>query len=306
MEASWGSRAPRCKRACDVSRPCYRDGRVSPSPGAPRWDPYLVQPRGAGKPTYAPLAIVALVVALLGPVSVIGPAGAVAAVLLGIFARRTVERGGPTLRGRGLANGAIALGALGVVGWAGVGVMALSQHPEVISRSPLGPMLAPANAPPAIAAPSDTRITKVGKITVVDVGASVVSLEGELVRQVFDATREGERVLLMTTDGGCEPCRGVDASLPDAVMQEALDKVRLVRVDIPTFFEALDDLGIFYDRYPGYFLLGADGRPSDGIDGGEWGEDIPANIAPVLGPFLRGDYPHRRTPWVPEKRGLTL
>ena len=32
---------------------------------------------------------------------------------------------------------------------------------------------------------------------------------------------------------------------------------------------------------------------------GEWDDDIPVNIAPVLGPFVRGNLTKRREPWHP-------
>ena len=35
------------------------------------------------------------------------------------------------------------------------------------------------------------------------------------------------------------------------------------------------------------------------IHGGEWDDDIPPNIAPVLGAFVRGKYGTRRYPWQP-------
>jgi hypothetical protein len=33
---------------------------------------------------------------------------------------------------------------------------------------------------------------------------------------------------------------------------------------------------------------------TDLIDGGEWDADVPENIAPVLGAFVRGTYSNRR------------
>ena len=47
---------------------------------------------------------------------------------------------------------------------------------------------------------------------------------------------------------------------------------------------------------------------SDGINGGEWDDDIAINIAPVLGPFVRGTYAKRRSPWkkLPRPGGTVL
>ena len=75
--------------------------------------------------------------------------------------------------------------------------------------------------------------------------------------------------------------------------------VRLVRVDLYAFGEDLEALKIPHDRYPGFFLLALDLQPRDGIDGGEWGDDIAPNIAPVLGAFVRGKFTQRKEPWKP-------
>ena len=48
---------------------------------------------------------------------------------------------------------------------------------------------------------------------------------------------------------------------------------------------------------PGFFLLSPDLSPKDAINGGEWDDDIPPNIAPVLGAFMRGKYAKRREGW---------
>ncbi len=158
-----------------------------------------------------------------------------------------------------------------------------------------------------VTAPKHTRVTQQGRVTVVDLGTEISSLSEELAIQRADAAREGETLLVMTTEGRCAPCRGVDASLSDARLQTALAKVRLVRVDVIAFHEDLEALRIPDDRIPGFFLLAPDLTPRDGIDGGEWDEDIPANIAPVLGAFLRGKLTARREPWhaVP-RSGMTL
>jgi hypothetical protein len=111
----------------------------------------------------------------------------------------------------------------------------------------------------------------------------------------------------MTTRDPCAPCRGVDRSLGDPLVQTGLRGARLVRVDIDVFREDLDELKIPYHAIPGFFLLSLDLTPRDGINGGEWDEDIPRNIAPVLGAFIRGQYTTRREPWKPLPRsGMRL
>jgi hypothetical protein len=316
-----GAAGPPRQGPCEPLPGCYprlvRDPLVDPDAPSPfvsrqdeppHWDPYLVRRAPPATPRWSALAVAALVVALLGPLSVLGPLGALFGIALGVVAYHTLGRQ-PDARGRGVASAAIVLGVIGLAGWVGVGAWAVRAHLAELAAAPAAPPFeAGDDAPrgPLVPVPLDTRETQVGDITVVDVGTSTPSLEAELLRQALAASRDGETLMVMTTTGACEPCRGVGASLADTRMQEALGKVRLVRVDIPTFFEDLDDLDMFSDRYPGYFLMGADARPHDGIDGGEWGEDIAENIAPVLGPFVRGKLTRRRTTWSPPQHGQRL
>jgi len=103
----------------------------------------------------------------------------------------------------------------------------------------------------------------------------------------------------MTTREGCEPCNGVMQSLADPKMQTALEKIRIVRVDVAVFGQELGQMHYEIDKIPGFFLVTPDGSPRDGINGGEWGQDVAANIAPVMGPFVRGEYKHRKQPFHP-------
>jgi len=149
--------------------------------------------------------------------------------------------------------------------------------------------------------PKTTKLQKMGAITLVDVGVSVTSLQEELAKQRAEATAAGETLLVMTTKDGCKPCQGVESSLKDPLMQTALARVRIVRVDIDVFHEDLDSLKMPNREYPYYFLLSLDLTPKDGISGGEWDDDIAQNIAPVLGAFVRGKYTSRRQVWRPQR-----
>jgi hypothetical protein len=137
----------------------------------------------------------------------------------------------------------------------------------------------------------------VGNIDLVDVDHEVRSLPSELEKQRAIATRDGKRLLLWVVVKDCLPCNGVAASLPDAKMQTALEKVRVLRVDAGDFGPELSFLGIPISKVPGFALIGESNRPVDYVNGGEWDEDIARNIAPVLGNFVRGRYVKRRDPW---------
>ncbi len=145
-------------------------------------------------------------------------------------------------------------------------------------------------------------------MTLVDFGID----EGKTLRELVGAERaaaskEGQTLLMMATRHGSTLLKDFDASLPDPLMQEALAKVRLVRVDSAYFEVELVEMGVPTESYPWFLVMGGDLVPRDGINGGEWGDDVARNIAPVLGPFVRGTYKKRREMWKPPpSKGVQL
>jgi hypothetical protein len=254
---------------------------------------------------------------------------------LGVLGWRQVSKAGGGIRGRFSAGAGFAAGFLGLASFAGV--VTLYLFFARAAKSAANPPTSDSSEGPTAAGPADkdkekdkdkndpasgasgspaeppsntSTVTTVGGITVVDVALGVSSLSTELRHQNAEATAHGERLLLETTSGNsCEPCKGVAAALSDPKMQTALDHVRIVRVDREPFEEDLAELEIPSKPYPGFFLLDSNLRVTDGINGGEWEDDIAANIAPVLGPFVRGTYNgKRRAPWkkLPRPGGTVL
>jgi hypothetical protein len=218
--------------------------------------------------------------------------------------------GAPRVRRATLVN--IALGLALVASW-GTGIALLVQRvlappaesiAAVASPRPQPRSRARAVAQPAPRAPtSSQRVPRAtttiarGGVTLVDVGVDARSLADELAKQRAAAQDAHETMLVMTTLADCGPCASVIEALPDPAMQTALTHVRVVRVYAEVFKDDLDSLQIPRVNFPGFFVLGPDLRPRDGIDGGEWDDDVPENIAPVLEAFVRGTLTKRRTPW---------
>jgi hypothetical protein len=273
---------------------------------------------GAARSTpVSKLALAAVVAPLL-----LGPLGAITGIAFGWSARRAIRAAGPGLvRGQALAATGLALGVLTSVLWSAAlcgllwtlrhpteSVMLAAAdltHPQALFQRPVatGPESA-AVAPSApttrgVWAPKTTSARREGAITLVDVGASVISLGEVLAKERAEAASTSETVVVMTTGARCDSCRGVDAAFHDPLMQAALAKVRLVRVDVGIFAEDLALLKIPGDKIPGFYLPSLVWTPRDGINGGEWNEDVARNIAPVLGAFVRGKYEARREPWKP-------
>ncbi len=159
--------------------------------------------------------------------------------------------------------------------------------------------------PPSV--PAQSRVDRIGAIEVVDVGLGAPALTETLATQSKLAAEQGQTVLLMVTGGECSPCRSIETALGEPLMQQALRNVRLVRVDLRVFKEELADLRMQTNVFPIFALLADDMTPRDAIHGGEWDEDVAANIAPVLGEFVRGSYRSRRNPeWSPTPGGMRL
>jgi hypothetical protein len=282
----------------------------------PYWSPPGAPMPGGPKPKLSQLAVTSVLTLLLGPV------GSIASIVFGWAARREIRRASGAKRGYPVANAGIALGCAFTLAWGaalafvfvqrarGAGPIADASSSETDTPADPTPDPDPAVPQPrargpipalplpgTIFAPKFTKTSKVGGIEVVDVGASVSSLSEELARQRASGQQAGQKILVMTTAGHCDPCRGVDKSLPDPLVQTALEKTRLLRVDVDVFNEDLQALKMPIKAIPGFFLLSPDLTPKDAINGGEWDEDIPPNIAPVLGAFMRGKYAKRREGW---------
>jgi hypothetical protein len=250
--------------------------------------------------------------------------GAFASVVLGALGRREIEQNPQRRSGFYLATAGMVLGlVLGVVSGVVLGVghaldafeddkkKTAKEEPAEAApvlpgdRPPASPLphLPPpktpsTSPPPAGNVPKTTRVSREGAITVVDVGYDSRSLTDEISKQRAEAQAAGETLVVMvTTEVSCDPCRKIAASLKDDKVQKALAKVRLCRIDSEVFREDLKQLRMFPGGLAWFFLVAPDLSPSDGISSGEWDEDVPENIAPVLGPFVRGSLGKRRQPW---------
>jgi hypothetical protein len=148
-------------------------------------------------------------------------------------------------------------------------------------------------------APALAAVTDVGRVEVARIDPAVRSLREELGRQSHQAARSHRKAVVVVTVVDCEPCDAFTAALGSEPVQEALAGTRLVLVSADHFAVELARIGIPVNAFPGFALMGAEGRVLDYIDGGEWDADVPANIAPVLESFVEGTYDARRDPWRP-------
>lgn len=287
---------------------------------------------GQGQPRPGPLrtsgtATLALAAGVLSFFCLFGFGGALA-IALGWLAHNEIDRSEGRLTGKGVASTGIGLGIANLVCTVvGVGVLiALAVRPEAPSAGLAAPALRPVPPPlvapprpaPAVSAPKaqaeaaeaapglPTLPAQIGKIAIVEASASAGTLETQLLAQLAESSKAGERLVLWTVAAECEPCEAVGKALPDIRMQRALAKVRLVRADTGLFPRELQLLGVTGDVVPGFTLLDARAHALDHIHGGEWDADIPVNIAPILDKFVRHTLTQRRHPWArPLREGET-
>jgi thiol:disulfide interchange protein len=122
----------------------------------------------------------------------------------------------------------------------------------------------------------------------------VVVLEpgtGELVslleREVTNAAAQHRVPFLQITAEWCVPCKKLRASLGDPLMQDAFAGTYVIRVDSDAWKTELKNAGFDHPAIPVFFAVDSNARPTGAkIDGGAWGEDIPANMAPPLKRFF--------------------
>jgi hypothetical protein len=275
-------------------------------------------------------ASLALASGILSFVCLFGFGGALA-IALGWMAHGEIERSGGRVSGKGLANVGIGLGitnlVVSVVGFAVLVAFAVRPDAPTATRggpppphlSPPVPPLFPSPVTPAPRplepesegeteaelVPLPVLPPQIGKIAIIEAKANA-ALENQLLAQLSESAKAGERVVLWTVTSPCEPCAAVGRALPDARMQRALSGVRLVRADAHAFAGDLQKLGVPTEFVPGFTLLDGRAHPIDHIYGGEWDDDIPANIAPILDKFVKRTLSARRHQWArPLREGET-
>jgi hypothetical protein len=259
-------------------------------------------------------AVFALVLGIASLVCV-GPFAGIPAAILGTIAWLETRRSPGRVAGAGMAISGGVLGLVGSVGWvvalvvlAKTGALVTAPTPPPAFTAPVAPPTARPTPTPGAGRTDDggqmtpnTSVveTRAGSVSLVDVPPSVRSLSHELVEQRKKAAAGREKLVVFTVAEQCRPCMSIAAIMLDPKMQAALDHVRLVRVDIDDAREELHAMGIETNKIPGFYLIGADGRAVDGINGGEWDDDVADNAAPVLGAFVRGTLARRKERFVP-------
>jgi len=285
---------------------------MQPLEPTPELPPESVTPAPAPPPTAeaslpddrAVASIILGVLSVVGCLAWLGLPLGVPAVVLGARAHRDIRRSGGARKGYGLATAGIVLGSIGsTLFFTWLGVVSLAIVRGTAERGSMAPV------PSASVAEALTETGALDQRVValpappgasprfVDLHPSTASLGSQLAVQAAAARRSGETLLLETTAQRCGPCAEVAAAATDARVQQALAKVRLLRIDVAEFRDELRALRMNEPTVPWFYLIDARGRPSDAISADEWDDNDASNIAPVLGAFVRGTLRSRRQSW---------
>lgn len=130
--------------------------------------------------------------------------------------------------------------------------------------------------------------SKAGKVMVGTIAKIDQSLQSKTVNEVVAAEFAAGRIpVLYFWASWCGPSIEFKESLPDPLMQDALNNVTLIVIDTDADAEKEQVATRFNVRnIPTFIRLDNTGKFIKKVDGGAWAENIPANMAPVLKAFI--------------------
>lgn len=116
------------------------------------------------------------------------------------------------------------------------------------------------------------------------------ALADQLGAHALAARERGLRPIAYFHAAWCAPCRAVARYERDPAMIEAFAGAAVIGVDIDIWGpDELRAAGLNVVGVPTWLALTPDGRPTDHtVTSAAWGDDVPANMAPVLLDFVRG------------------
>lgn len=293
---SWQERAGACGPACDV---LPRSAGSSCSPPRTRLKQLLA-------------AALALAACGFGPLAAVG-------VALAWFTRTRLRRLAHHAHGLRWANVAIGVGLVNSTLWLAAWTWITLEPPGADARARnADDDLALPFATPMVATPRFKDFPELetlpilaneglgadattehhwGQVPVIDIGDSVSSLSIALEEQAFLAYASGRTPVVWLVAADCRRCERVSQALRHQRLQRALTHTQLIRINASQFSAELVDLQLPVADLPGFALLSREGTPLDFLHAGEWEEDTPQQMAPILESFVVHQWHRRRFPW---------
>ncbi|MBI1248650.1 hypothetical protein GC197_12520 [bacterium] len=131
--------------------------------------------------------------------------------------------------------------------------------------------------------------TPTKNFTIVELKPGDGELDAMLKDEIQKAKEAGQKPFVELYADWCSPCRALRGSLDDSRMIEAFDGTHVIQLNVDDWGEKAFNAGFSVDSIPVFFDIDDEGKPTGrSIDGGAWGENIPANMAPPLKEFFQG------------------
>jgi hypothetical protein len=233
-------------------------------------------------------AVASLVFGLFGFFCCTGALTGIPAIVLGLMARREIQRSEGAVDGMGVAIAGVVTGALstgGMLVYLIMNVAGIWMASKAITPPPLPP---PTVAPPMVTAPAAPLLPSTGSVHVISLKKSGGRLATQLLREQGTSRRAGKRLLLMTTANDCTACTEILRTFADPRVESVLADVDVALVDVDDFKTELLSLGMDKGaNLPWFFLLDVYGtRVANELSADAWGENTPENVGPALHRFL--------------------
>lgn len=126
--------------------------------------------------------------------------------------------------------------------------------------------------------------------TVVQLFPEFGELSDQLQKEIEQAKLEGRKPYVEGTADWCAPCRSLRNSLSHPKMQDAFEGTYIIQMDVDAWSKKLKGSDFDFSSIPVFYEVDDEGKPTGrSIDGGAWGDNIPANMAPPLKDFFQGE-----------------
>ena len=141
------------------------------------------------------------------------------------------------------------------------------------------------NVPAAVLESPDTD-----SFTVVTLNKADITLQDQIGAEVELAQAENLIPIVYFSATWCPPCQAIKKTLDDPLMIDAFSGTHIIEVDVDEWEDDLLDAGYIIEFIPTFAHVDQLGYPTGVmVDGGAWGADIPANMAPVLKSFFQNN-----------------
>lgn len=135
------------------------------------------------------------------------------------------------------------------------------------------------------AAPASTAKVSGEGWTAIEKGGSLAS---SVKAEVAKAQAAGKKPIVYIGATWCPPCKAIKKYKTDPQMAAAFAGTYIIELDVDDWAAAdLTGLGYKAGSIPVFIAVGPDGKATGpNINGGAWGDNIPANMAPPLTKFF--------------------